>query len=48
MGRHALLGASVIVFCVTGLIVGIVRLARSVVTGTPDITSITRDLLVPA
>jgi hypothetical protein len=27
MGRHALLGASVIVFCVAGLIVGIVRLA---------------------
>jgi hypothetical protein len=27
MARHALLGASVIVFCVAGLIVGIVRLA---------------------
>ncbi len=27
MGRHALLGAAVIVFCVAGLIVGIVRLA---------------------
>src|SRR5262245_1486640 len=27
MGRHALLGACVIVFCVAGLIVGIVRLA---------------------
>ena len=27
MARHALLGAAVIVFCVAGLIVGIVRLA---------------------
>jgi hypothetical protein len=27
MGRHALLGACVIVFCVAGLVVGIVRLA---------------------
>ena len=27
MGRHALLGAFVIVFCVAGLIVGVVRLA---------------------
>jgi hypothetical protein len=27
MGRHALLGAAVIVFCVAGLVVGIVRLA---------------------
>src|SRR3954451_12944807 len=29
MGRHALLGAAVIVFCVAGLIVGIVRLPRA-------------------
>jgi len=27
MGRHALLGAAVIIFCVAGLVVGIVRLA---------------------
>jgi hypothetical protein len=27
MGRHALLGALVIIFCVAGLVVGIVRLA---------------------